>query len=187
MKREKEKVPDAPKVTKEQIAELKQRLVAVRHEPLQPSGAKARCPECGGEAVATNDLRWVTATPGTVFVIMQLPGTRCSSCGSVGFDAAALLAAEAEVPNRILADYETAVTRTSGKTMGTYLKMDLARVLNLKGRERMFWKVLDNDRALVEIRRNREPETVHHRAMRGRPRHAGSSRSAAELDAEVQT
>lgn len=174
MKQEREGAGDAPKVTKEQIAELKQRLAARGRGPLLPTGTKTWCPQCGGEAVATNDLRWVTATPGTVFVIMQLPGTRCPECGSIGFDAATILAAEAEVPNRILADYETAVTRTSGKTIGTYLKMDLARVLNLKGRERMFWKVLDNDRALVEIRRTSKPGggPTRGRARRGKPERA---------------
>lgn len=48
MKQEEEEAPDAPQVTKEQIAELKQRLVAHRHKPLQPTGTKRPGPECGG-------------------------------------------------------------------------------------------------------------------------------------------
>jgi hypothetical protein len=182
MKQDKAEARDAPKVTKKQIADLKQRLATSRHEPLLSLGTQTRCPECGGVAVATNDLRWVTATSDAVFVVTQLPGTRCADCGSTAFDAPALLAAQAGVPNRLLADYETAVTRTSGRTMGTYLKMDLARVLKLRGSERMYWKVLDTDRVLVEIRRG--PDLG---GARGRGHHRRTSHPAIEPGAETQT
>jgi hypothetical protein len=103
--------------------------------------------------VTTNDLERAVAAPGLVYIVTRLPGAKCEKCESSELDGlgAAILARSA--PRGIYADYETAVTHSSGSTLGTYFKMDLARVLNLSGNERLFWTVVDSDRALVRIER----------------------------------
>lgn len=103
--------------------------------------------------VTTNDLDRTLAVPGLVFVVTRLPGARCRSCGSSELDGPGISILEAIAPRELLADYETSVTHLSGTTLGTYFKMDLVRVLGLSGNERLFWKVVDRDRALVSVQR----------------------------------
>lgn len=104
--------------------------------------------------VTTNDLEETVAAPGLVFIVTRLPGARCADCGSTELDGRSIALVEASVPKEILADYETAVTHSSGSTLGTYFKMDLARVLRLTGNERLFWRVVDRDLALVQVDRS---------------------------------
>lgn len=150
-----------PTITKEQLAELRARLAASGHEPVLPVGSITVCPECGGRMVTTNDLERVVATPGVVYVVPRLPGARCTNCKSTELDAAGAAILETGTPRALLADYETAVTHSSGATLGTYFKQDLARVMGLTGRERLSWKVVDRDQALVRVYRGevRAPRT----------------------------
>lgn len=75
------------------------------------------------------------------------------SCESTELDAAGVAILETRVPRGVVADYETAVTHSSGSTLGTYFKRDLARVMGLSGNERLDWKVVDRDKALVRVHR----------------------------------
>lgn len=143
----------APSIANDQLIELRAKLAAASKEPLLPKGTESICPECGGRMITTNDLEETVAAPGLVYVVTRLPGARCVDCGSTQLDGSAVGTLETTIPRPIVADYETAVTHSSGATLGTYFKMDLARVLKLTGRERLYWKVVDRDRALVEVRR----------------------------------
>lgn len=161
MKEKKLKTEDAaPKVSLEQLAQLKSKLAAARREPLLPAGTTSTCPNCGGKMLTTNDLNRAIATPGLVYVIANLPGARCVECESTELDGSGVAIIEATAPREIVADYETAVTHSSGTTLGTYFKMDLARVLKLTGEERLFWKVVDRDSAVVQVRRGKESDEV---------------------------
>jgi len=104
--------------------------------------------------ITSNDLEESIVTPGLAIVITRLPGAKCDSCGDKLLDGAAAAALESRFSSGSLADYETSVTRASGKTLGTYFKMDLVRVLGLTGNEQLFWKVVDRDRVFVEVSRN---------------------------------
>jgi hypothetical protein len=95
--------------------------------------------------VTTNVLERSVATPGPVYIIARLPGARCADCQSTELDGSGLAIPEASAPRGIFADYETAVTRSSGATLATYFKMDLTRVLGLSGHERLLRKVIDRD------------------------------------------
>ena len=155
MKGEKKKPTEsAPEVTTEQLAELRARLAAVRSEPVLPTGTVTRCPNCGGRMVTTNDLERTVATPGIVYVVARLPGARCIDCESTEVDGSGVGILETRTPRGMIADYETSVSHSSGTTLGTYFKLDLVRVLGLSGNERLYWKVVDRDRAVVEIRRS---------------------------------
>ncbi len=164
---EERKHADAPEVTTAQLAELRARLLSASSEPLLPTGSESRCPNCGGKMLTTNDLEESIAAPGIVFVVTRLPGARCLDCGSVELDGRAIALRETTTPREIVADFETAVTHSSGSTLGTYFKMDLVRVLRLTGRERLFWKVVDRDHALVEVTRT-SPARRAVRRSRGR-------------------
>jgi hypothetical protein len=147
----------APQIETEQIETLRTRFAALRGEPIGTVGTTSVCPDCGGEMTVTNDLERSVAAPGVVFVVSRLPGARCTTCSATELDASGLGILESTIPKEIVADYETAVTHSSGATLGTYFKMDLARVLKLVGNERLFWKVVDRDHALVRVaRRGRE-------------------------------
>ena len=103
--------------------------------------------------VTTNNLERVIATPTALVVLARLPGAECARCGATSYDPAALALTLEHSGSEIVADYETKVTRTSGSTLGTYFKADLSRVLRLSGKERLRWKVLNKDKALVEVER----------------------------------
>jgi hypothetical protein len=157
MKEVKQKPPDdVPVVTKEQLAELKAKLAFGRLEPALPTGTVTICPNCGGRMLTTNDLERTIATPGLVYVIARLPGARCLDCESMELDGAGVAILGSSAPREMIADYETAVTHSSGTTLGTYFKMDLARVLGLSGSERLLWKVVDRDNVLVQVNRTRK-------------------------------
>ncbi len=102
--------------------------------------------------VATNNLHETIATPFGARVVTRLPGAECTYCGTKELDAGgAAILAEFET-NEIVADYETTVT-TVGPMLATYLKGDLRRVFELKGREKLRWKIIDRDHAVVEVER----------------------------------
>jgi len=150
--REESEAP-APTVTESQLAELKAKLAAAGREPIQPLGTVSDCPNCGGRMITTNDLDRTLAVPGFVFVVTRLPGAKCERCGSSELDGPGIAILETTAPRELLADYETSVTHSSGATLGTYFKMDLVRVLGLSGSERLLWKVVDRDKALVSVQR----------------------------------
>jgi hypothetical protein len=162
MKEIKQQPPDdVPTVTKDQLAELRARLGVGRPEPVLPTGTVSVCPNCGGRMVTTNDLERTIASPGLVYVIARLPGARCETCESIELDASGVAMLQTIAPREMVADYETAVTHSSGTTLGTYFKMDLSRVLGLTGDERLFWKVVDRNNVLVQIRRTERSENSH--------------------------
>jgi hypothetical protein len=155
MKSERKRTDEsAPDVTNAQIEELKANFAGALGEPLFRPGTVTVCPDCGGRMVTTNNLEETVAAPGVVFVVVRLPGARCQDCGAKQLDGSAVGMLESSLPRELHADYETAVTHSSSKTLGTYFKMDLARVLSLNGGERLFWKVVDRDRAVVSVERN---------------------------------
>lgn len=155
MKDTKEKPAEvAPTVTDEQLAELRARLAIAPREPVLPTGTVSECPNCGGKMVTTNDLDYTVATPGLVYVIARLPGARCVNCDSTELDGMGVAILESKAPRGLVADYETSVTHSSGTTLGTYFKVDLVRVLGLSGNERLYWKIVDRDKALVQVHRN---------------------------------
>jgi YgiT-type zinc finger domain-containing protein len=179
MKKQKEnEMEDAPEITQKQIDELKSRLSARGGEPLFPPGTETVCPTCGGVMVTTNNVEEAVATPGLVMFITRLPGAKCVSCGRTLIDGAAAATLESRFSSGMLADYETTVTRASGKTLGTYFKQDLVRVLGLTGKEQLFWKVVDRDRVLVEVSRYRSREGATSR-RRGAGRKVPQHRKAA--------
>src|SRR5580693_9210219 len=102
--------------------ELRSRLATTRGEALYPPGTESICPRCGGKMVSSNDLEESIVTPGLAIVVTRLPGAKCSSCGDKLIDGAAAASLDARFSSGILADYETSVTRASGKTLGTYFK-----------------------------------------------------------------
>lgn len=144
---------EIPSISEEQVRQLQARLAGDPNEPLLPMGAITQCPHCGGKMLTTNSVKKVIPTPRRVVVLTRLPGAQCLSCAAVQYDPAALAIIEETRTDEVLADYETTVTQASGKTLGTYFKADLARVLSLEGREHLLWKVLDRNTALVEINR----------------------------------
>lgn len=157
----------APVVTEAQLKELKAKLAASGREPILPTGTRTACATCGGEMLSTNDLERTVATPGLVYVVTRLPGARCMTCEATELDGAGVAILETTVPRGLWADYETAVTHASGTTLGTYFKMDLVRVLGLSGVERLSWKVIDRDRALVQVERETSRLRAHPAATRG--------------------
>jgi hypothetical protein len=158
----------APQIITEQIEALRSRLAALKGEPLGAVGTSSVCPDCRGRMTVTNDLERSVAVPGVVFVVSRLPGARCATCGASELDGSGVGILESTIPREILADYETAVTHSSGATLGTYFKMDLARVLNLVGNEKLFWKIVDRDHALVRVARQaREPRRRRTAESRG--------------------
>jgi len=171
MKETKQKAPiSAPEVTEEQIAELRARLSAARREPLLPVGSITACPNCGGRMLTTNDLERTIAVPGLVYVIPRLPGARCLDCEATELDGMGVAILENTASRGIVADYETTVTHSSGTTLGTYFKMDLARVMALSGDEHLLWKVVDRDRALVQVERKKMPAKTDSRRRAPRSR-----------------
>ncbi len=148
-------IVSAPEVSEQQLAEIRARLPVARREPLFSPGSTSKCPNCGGRMVTTNDLERTLATPGLVYVIPRLPGARCLDCGSSELDGLGAAIVETSAPRRIVADYETDVTRPRGGTPGTYFDRDLARGMGLSGDERLCWAVVDRDTALVRIERRK--------------------------------
>lgn len=144
---------DLPAVTEEQLRQLRGKMLASPREPLLPAGTVTQCALCKGAMVTTNDLRKVIPTSAGLLVITRLPGAKCTSCGEQQFDAAALAIILEHSGQEIVSDYETTVSRTSGKMIGTNFKGDLPRVLALKGQERLRWKIIDRNHALVEVER----------------------------------
>lgn len=146
------------------MEQLRTNFAGALGEPLFRPGTVSVCPDCGGRMVTTNNLEETVAAPGVVFVVVRLPGARCQDCGAKQLDGAAAGMLESSLPKELHADYETAVTHSSSRTLGTYFKMDLARVLRLSGGERLFWKVVDKDRAVVSV--GRDPPTSSARARK---------------------
>lgn len=144
----------APRPSDAQIRELSARLSAASKAPLFQIGEESSCPDCGGRMITTNDLERTVPVPGIVFVVTRLPGARCLDCGAEQIDGGGVGIVETTIPRPIVADYETAVTHSSGTTLGTYFRTDLARVLALTGHERLYWKVVDKNRAIVEVFRS---------------------------------
>lgn len=144
---------DIPRITADQLELTRKLLLSTSREPLLPSGTVTVCQVCKGEMVTTNNLTRAIATPAALIVLTRLPGAECVRCGAREYDPAALAIAMEHSGSEIVADYETKVTRASGSTLGTYFKADLSRVLKLSGKERLRWKVLGQDKALVEVKR----------------------------------
>jgi len=144
---------DVPRISGEQLERTRRQIMAVSREPLLPAGTVTVCPVCKGEMVTTNNLSRIIASPMGLIVLTRLPGAECVRCGAKAFDGAALAMILEQSGSEIIADYETKVTRASGSTLGTYFKADLTRVLRLSGKEKLRWKVLDRDKALVEVER----------------------------------
>jgi YgiT-type zinc finger domain-containing protein len=181
---------DAPQISQHQIDELKSRLAAARGEPLYPVGTESVCPRCGGKMITTNDLEELIVTPGLAIIVTRLPGAKCVSCGDELIDGVAAAALYSRFSSRLLADYETSVTRASGKTLGTYFKMDLVRVLGLTGNEQLFWKVVDRDRVFVEVSRTpwkQRSRSIEHEPRRRSARAKRSLRSHSKPYQEVVT
>jgi hypothetical protein len=162
-------------VTDDQVAELEARILAARSGPLFPTGSVTICPNCGGRMLTTNELERAVAAPGMLYIVTRLPGAKCEKCQSSELDGLGAAIVAQSAPRGIRADYETAVTHSSGSTLGTYFKMDLARVLHLSGNERLFWTVVDSDRCLVRI--ERPSSAAPDRSAKGR---AGSSKGKAD-------
>lgn len=143
----------APRITKQKLDELSARLAALSGRPRREPGAVSICPDCGGRMVVTNDLERASASAGRVFIVARLPGARCENCGASQLDGSGVGIMESLVPRETVANYVTSVTHSRGTTLGTRFKTDLARVLRLSGSERLSWKVLDRDQALVQVKR----------------------------------
>lgn len=142
-----------PKGTLEDMEESRRAFLSAPREPLFPTGTVTQCQECGGESmVTTNNLQVTIPTPMGVKVVTRLTGARCDICGTMELDPGAVATLEEHRADEIIADYETSVT-TVGPMLATYLKGDLRRVFNLKGKERLRWKVIDRNHAVVEIER----------------------------------
>lgn len=169
---------DAPQISQHQIDELKSRLAASSGEPLFAPGTETVCPNCGGRMITSNNVEESLVTPGLLILITRLPGAKCASCGEALIDGAAAATLQSRFSSGIVADYETSVTRASGKTLGTYFKMDLVRVLGLTGNEQLFWKVVDRDRVLVEVSRPRTSEGPSSRKRGTRQRSAHNRRGS---------
>jgi len=142
-----------PRITEDQLASTRRRILSAPRTPLLPAGTVTVCPVCKGEMITTNNLTRAIATPAALVVLTRLPGAECARCGAKEYDPAALAITMEHSGSEIVADYETKVTRASGNTLGTYFKADLSRVLKLSGKERLRWKVLGRDQALVEVER----------------------------------
>src|SRR5438034_963106 len=135
------------------VGQGRYRIIHHAREPLLPTGTITPCQVCGGDMVTTNNLKKAIAVPMGLVILVGLPGAQCTRCRSVAYDAGALAMILEHSGSEIVADYETRVTRASGNTLGTYFKADLSRVLRLSGKEKLHWKVLDEDRALLEVER----------------------------------
>lgn len=142
-----------PSISAEQIRATARRLGGAAREPLLAPGTVTKCHLCGGNVVTTNNLRKSIPTPQGLIVLLRLPGAECSACKAQSFDASAIATISEYSGLEVIADYETSVTRASGRTLGTYFKADLTRVLNLSGKESLRWVVLDRDHAYVEVER----------------------------------
>lgn len=147
-------------ITQAQLDRLKALVLGQSKEPVLPKGTISKCPDCGGEMVTTNDLEKVIPTPNGVLVLTRLPGAKCTTCGALAYDPGAVSIILQHSSMEIVADYETKVTKASGQTLGTYFKSDLTRVLALKGKERLVWKVLNRNHVLIEIDRGTSPPRV---------------------------
>lgn len=147
---------EVPEITQEQVRELQAHLLETEREPLLPDDEATSCPVCGGDMITTNNLKKAIPTPSGLTVVTRLPGARCAQCTTRQYDPAAIALILEHSDEEIIADYETSVTHASGKTLGTYFKKDLSRVLSLTGKEHLRWTVLDKDHALVEIERGEE-------------------------------
>lgn len=135
------------------MEEARRLLLSVPREPLLPAGTVLDCQICGRHtAVTTNNLQETIATPAGVRIVTRLPGAECTHCGTKYLDAGGAAILEEHRANEIVADYETTVT-TVGPMLATYLKGDLRRVFHLKGKERLRWKIIDRDHAVVEVER----------------------------------
>lgn len=142
-----------PQGTREQIEEAKRILAASPREPLHRRGTVTNCQTCGRKTmITTNDLQVTIPTPMGVRVVTRLPGAECAQCGAQELDSSGAAILQEHRANEIVADYETTVT-TVGPMLATYLKGDLRRIFHLKGQERLRWKIIDRDRAVVEIER----------------------------------
>lgn len=159
---------DAPALTQAQLQAFKAQLTGRAKEPLFPSGTITDCPVCAAQMVTTNNLRKTIATPSGTVVIARLPGAQCSRCDAIAFDPSALAIIAEYSGAEVVADYETSVTRASGKTLGTYFKADLTRVLGLKGKESLRWKVLDRNHVLVSVDREGPPKRTESRGAKAR-------------------
>ena len=144
---------DVPRITEDQLEVTRKLILSASREPLLPAGTVTTCQVCQGEMVTTNSLKRIIAIPMGLIVLTRLPGAECVRCRAREYDPAALAMTLEHSGSEIVADYETKVTRASGSTLGTYFKADLSRVLRLSGKERLRWKVLDQDKALVEVER----------------------------------
>lgn len=144
---------ETPTLTQEQMDLTRKLILASSREPLLPTGTITTCQICNGEMVTTNNLRRTIPVPMGLVILAGLSGAQCTRCRSVAYDAGAIATILEHSGSEIIADYETRVTRASGSTLGTYFKADLTRVLRLAGKEKLRWKVLDGDRALVEVER----------------------------------
>ena len=145
--------PGVHVVTQEEMEKVRGLIRTGPREPLRKTGTVEKCPECKGRLVTTNDLVRTMVVPGGILRITRLPGARCSDCGVEFYDAAAVTLVEDARQNEIIADYETKVTRAAGKMLGTYFRADLVRVLGLKGKEILKWKVVGRNRAVVDVER----------------------------------
>jgi hypothetical protein len=85
-------------------------------------------------------------------IVTRLPGAECRNCGAMSLDPAAIAILAEHEAGEVVADYETRVTRV-GPMLATYLREDLRRVLGLKGKETLRWKIIDRTHALVEVER----------------------------------
>jgi hypothetical protein len=153
MKKARSPPQDERSTTEDQMDLTRKLVLASSRAPLLPTGTITACQVCGGDMVTTNNLRKAIPVPMGLIILAGLPGAQCTRCKSVAYDAGALAAILENSASEIVADYETRVTRASGSTLGTYFRADLSRVLRLSGKERLRWKVLDKDRAFVEVER----------------------------------
>ena len=146
-------IDSIPRGTPEDIEEGRRLLRSAPREPLLPTGTISTCQTCGEETmVTTNALEEAIPTPTGLRVVTRLPGAQCTRCGARQMDAGGVAILMEHRANEIVADYETTVT-TIGPMLATYLKGDLRRILHLKGAERLRWKILDGNRARVEVER----------------------------------
>ncbi|MBI4393564.1 MAG: hypothetical protein HY556_07190 [Euryarchaeota archaeon] len=148
--------PDAGEVhevTPEESEDTRRRILAAKGKPLHRTGTVTECPMCGGRMLTTNNLSHTIPTPRGLLTLTRLSGAECLDCDEKEYDMAAIAVMTEHENDEIVADYETRVTTTGGKTLGTYFKEDLRRVLGLKGKEKLSWKVMDADHAYVTVDR----------------------------------
>jgi hypothetical protein len=103
--------------------------------------------------ITTNRLVHREATPLGLVVVTNLPGAQCSVCGTKQLDAGAVrLIEEATAAGRIHGDYLTTVS-SNGKVPAIIVKEDLRRVLGIEIGAKLSWRVIDQDHAMVEVKR----------------------------------